>query len=60
MDDPGPVPTVLAAAWFLDLAINPALLAGVAASLALLREHARRVLDFPLDDHEEPLPVFRP
>ncbi len=60
MDEQDPMAAVLAAAAWLDLAIDPRLLEGVAANLDLLRQHAARVLEFPLDDRAEAAPVFRP
>ena len=51
---------MLAAARLLELEIDPSLRDGVAANLALLLDHARSVMAFPLDDAESAAPVFRP
>ena len=50
----------LSAAALLELRIDPALLDGVAANLALLAEHAARVMAFPLPPEAEAAPVFDP
>jgi hypothetical protein len=48
------------AAAFLALPIDPAMQPGVAQNLALLRQHADRVMEFVLPAGEEVAPVFRP
>ena len=48
------------AARVLGLALDPDHLDGVAAHLALLSQHAARVLALKLPDGTEPAPVFRP
>jgi hypothetical protein len=48
----------LAAAAFLELSIDPAMLAGVADNLALLQSHASNVMSFPLPAEEEIAAVF--
>ncbi len=60
MDDPDFRAAATAAAGLLELAIDPALLEGVAANLALLHRHAGAVMAFRLDDDVEGAPVFRP
>ncbi len=49
----------LGAAAFLDLSIDPAMLAGVADNLALLQSHAANVMSFTLPAEEEIAAVFR-
>ncbi len=50
----------LSAAALLQLRIDPALLDGVAANLALLAGHAARVTALPLPPEAEAAPVFDP
>ena len=59
MEAHDPRALALAAAAFLDLPIEPALLDGVAANLALLRLHAAAVMDFALPADEQIACVFR-
>lgn len=44
----------------LDLDIDPAWRPAVVATLAATAKIAALVLEFPLDDHIEPAPVFEP
>ncbi|WP_419728807.1 DUF4089 domain-containing protein [Lichenicola sp.] len=48
------------AARVLGLALDPDHLDGVAAHLALLRQHVARVMAVPLPPDIESAPVFRP
>ncbi len=59
MEETDPRKLALAAAAFLDLRIEPALLDGVAANLALLQRHAAGVMDFALPAEEQIACVFR-
>jgi len=49
-----------AAAEFLSFSIAPGHRAGVQANLSRIREIAQPLLDFPLGEHVEAAPVFRP
>ena len=44
----------------LGLVVDPAWRTGVIANLDALDQISRLVMDFPLDDHGEPAPVFEP
>lgn len=48
------------AAALLDLRIDPAMQAAVTDNLAVLQQHAARILSFPLPAGEEIAPVFCP
>jgi len=63
---PAPPPDFDAEAWLdatvpaLGLTLDPAWRDGVIAYLRLTAAMAEAVNGFPLDDREEPAPVFRP
>ena len=60
MDEPDFPALVQANARFLALPIDPAMLDGVIANLALLHRHAAAVMKYELPDAVEAAPVFRP
>lgn len=49
-----------AVAPVLQLEIAPEYRPGIVTNLEAMARFAALVLDFPLDDHAEPAPVFRP
>jgi hypothetical protein len=55
-----PEAVIDAMAPLLRLAIAPEYRPGVVANLQVTAALAKLVLDFPLDDHAEPAPVFCP
>ncbi len=55
-----PEAVIDAMAPLLGLAIAPEYRPGIATNLAVTAALAALVLEFPLDDHAEPAPVFHP
>ncbi len=55
-----PEAVIDAMAPLLRLEIAPEYRAGIVANLEATARFAALVLEFPLDDHSEPAPVFRP
>jgi 1-carboxybiuret hydrolase subunit AtzG-like protein len=60
MDEAERTSLLSGAAALLDLRIDPAMQPGIVENLALLQQHAARILFFPLPAEEEIAPVFHP